>query len=391
MICGLFFLYLSFIGYRNLLQPLWRVKLNKFLEIFKPGRHIASDGSAVEFSDADVADIAAGYNPDIHEAPIVVGHPKTNSPAFGWVKGLLFDSGNKILKAIPAQLNADFVEAVKSGAYKKISASIYTKDAPNNPTPGHYYLRHVGLLGAQPPAIKGLRAVEFAESEPTVEVELDFAETELAYNDKGIARLFRNLKNFLIGKFSQEEADGIIPEYALEEIAGGAEQVLHKEDKAATKADFTEGLAAPVAEELQADPETTKALQAAEAKAAELEAKLAKAQADKLAADNKEFCEACIKEGRLLPAMKKDVLSFMDNLAGQELEFSEGKTPLADFKELIKKLPQVVNFSELTPVEESPKPKSAYEIAAKAAQYQSQEAEKGRTIHFSEAVRAVCE
>ena len=33
---------------------------------------------------------------------------------------------------------------------------------PNNPTPGRYYLKHVGFLGAIQPAVDGLRPVEFS-------------------------------------------------------------------------------------------------------------------------------------------------------------------------------------------------------------------------------------
>ncbi len=50
---------------------------------------------------------------------------------------------------------------VKAGRFKSRSASFYHPDNPNNPKPGVYYLRHVGFLGAQPPAVKGLKAVEF--------------------------------------------------------------------------------------------------------------------------------------------------------------------------------------------------------------------------------------
>ncbi|MFS2072756.1 hypothetical protein ACEN9D_28795 [Pseudomonas sp. CT11-2] len=39
--------------------------------------------------------------------------------------------------------------------------------------PGVYYLRHVGFLGAQPPAVKGLRPIELAEGEPGV---IEFSE-----------------------------------------------------------------------------------------------------------------------------------------------------------------------------------------------------------------------
>ena len=69
---------------------------------------------------------------------------------------------------------------VRAGRFKKVSASFYTPDSPHNPVPGVYYLRHVGFLGAQPPAVKGLAPVpvNFAEGD-TEEgcVSFDFAES----------------------------------------------------------------------------------------------------------------------------------------------------------------------------------------------------------------------
>lgn len=44
-----------------------------------------------------------------------------------------------------------------------------------------YYLRHVGFLGAEPPAIKGLQPIEFSESDKAddaVTLTLDFSETQ---------------------------------------------------------------------------------------------------------------------------------------------------------------------------------------------------------------------
>ena len=57
---------------------------------------------------------------------------------------------------------------VAAGAFKKISASFYSPSSPQNPVPGVYYLRHVGFLGAQPPAVKGLRNPAFADGEDGV-------------------------------------------------------------------------------------------------------------------------------------------------------------------------------------------------------------------------------
>ena len=60
------------------------------------------------------------------------------------------------------------------GLYKKVSASFYSPDSKINPEPGKWSLRHVALLGAQPPAIKGLKGFAYEESPDGV---LDFAVT----------------------------------------------------------------------------------------------------------------------------------------------------------------------------------------------------------------------
>ena len=76
--------------------------------------------------------------------------------------GLSFADG--VLLADPAQVDPAFAELVNDGKFKKVSACFYEADAPANPKPGSLYLRHVGFLGAQPPAIKGLKSVSFAAS-----------------------------------------------------------------------------------------------------------------------------------------------------------------------------------------------------------------------------------
>ena len=146
----------------------------KPLHIFRAGRHTASCGTALDFDENALQRAVAAYDPAVHEAPIVAGHPKDNGPAFGWIKGLSFADGN--LHATPHQVNPDFEQLVKAGSYKKISASFYSPDAPTNPVPGAWYLRHVGFLGAQPPAIKGLDAIGFAGTEAGVVL---FSDAEL--------------------------------------------------------------------------------------------------------------------------------------------------------------------------------------------------------------------
>lgn len=135
----------------------------KQIEIFRAGRHTDTRGVAHQFTPADLQAIAAGYAPARHEAPLVVGHPHTDAPAWGWVKALRA-VGDRLI-AIPDQVQAAFAEAVQSGAYKKVSAAFYAPGDAHNPTPGQWHLRHVGFLGAQPPAVKGLAGPAFAEGD----------------------------------------------------------------------------------------------------------------------------------------------------------------------------------------------------------------------------------
>lgn len=145
------------------------------IHLFVPGQHTSMAGDDLRFGEADLQAAAAAYDPAKHEAPLVIGHPKQDAPAYGWVQSLQFaDDG---LTAIPHQINPDFAELHESGAFKKVSASFYHPNAKANPVPGVYYLRHIGFLGAQPPAIKGLRDPQFSENESADDfITIEFSE-----------------------------------------------------------------------------------------------------------------------------------------------------------------------------------------------------------------------
>ena len=119
-----------------------------------------------EIKISQLAQAVTAYDPNLHEAPAVIGHPKDNAPAYAWVKGLSLEGDT--LKAELAQIDPEFSEMVQAGRFKKVSASFYLEDSPHNPKPGKLYLRHVGFLGAMPPAVKGLRNPEFSEDEKGV-------------------------------------------------------------------------------------------------------------------------------------------------------------------------------------------------------------------------------
>lgn len=134
------------------------------VEIFRPGTYKAMNGVEYTFSPEETQAIAEAFDPAIGPAPVVVGHPKHDAPAYAWASEVFMDDG--ILKARLTDVDPAFAEIVKAGRYKRISAKFFVPDASNNPAPGQYYLRHIGFLGAAAPAVKGLKSVEFvAEDE----------------------------------------------------------------------------------------------------------------------------------------------------------------------------------------------------------------------------------
>ncbi len=131
------------------------------IEIFKAGTRKDANGKEVTLTIEDLQQAVQSYNVEFHEAPAVIGHPQHNHPAYAWVKRLELDGD--ILKAEFDQIDPEFAEMVDKGRFKKVSASFYLANSQANPKQGSLYLRHVGFLGAMPPAVKGLRNPEFAE------------------------------------------------------------------------------------------------------------------------------------------------------------------------------------------------------------------------------------
>lgn len=123
-----------------------------WIAIFKGGPQRDSRGR-MRNGDELIDKAIAVFDPAYHEPPLVAGHPKDNAPAFGWVAGLK-KAGN-VLYAKFKDVVPEFARAVKDGLYKKRSAAFYPDGR----------LRHVGFLGAAPPAIKGLADLKFEEGQ----------------------------------------------------------------------------------------------------------------------------------------------------------------------------------------------------------------------------------
>lgn len=326
----------------------------KPIEIFRPGNHTATNGKRLEFSEDMMAASAAAYDPGLHEAPIVVGHPKSDAPAYGWISGVSYAEGS--MTAQPHQVNPDFAEQVRSGAFKKVSASFYPPNSESNPVPGVYYLRHVGFLGAQPPALKGLKQVNFADGDADI-VTIEFGE----YEDRTVARMFRRLREFILAKHGQEDADNTLPGYEIDLLA---EEAGKNDDPAYAEPDPAPiNLPNPTDEDEDMDKDA--AARAAELEQREDALKQREAQfAEQAAAAHRaridEFVSGLVDAGKVPPLRKAAMVAFMETLQDGDdsvIEFAEAgedgkavtvkKSQLQLFKDMAAAMPAIVSFGEV--------------------------------------------
>jgi hypothetical protein len=154
----------------------------QWFEIFRAGDY----GPKGRFSASDLDSIVRNYQPSFHEAPLCVGHPKDNLPAYGWVEALRREGDTLLCKS--KQVDPQFEEMVEQGRFKKRSAGFYV-------TPKGHMLRHVAFLGAQPPDVKGLQDVKFEDSDRKV-TEIAFEEEMVDANEKSF---LDQLKAFFAG------------------------------------------------------------------------------------------------------------------------------------------------------------------------------------------------
>ncbi|WP_338416684.1 peptidase [uncultured Sphaerotilus sp.] len=310
------------------------------LEIFRAGRHVAMSGESIAFSDDDIAASVAAYDPDLHEAPLVVGHPKHDLPAYGVVRSLSV-SGSSI-EATPDHVDPAFAEMVNAKRFSKISASFYAPDSPSNPVPGVYYLRHVGFLGAQPPAVKGLRTPSFADGETGV---VEFSE----WDDINVASLLRSLRDWMLSKFGSADADKALPGYLIQSVEQNAQLEAIASTTDTTTPAFAEDTPTMTADQISA-------LQAENARLKADADALRRSQAElrrtALHTENVAFAEQLGSEGRLAAAHQPVIVAALDALASGDtpIEFGEGeaKKPLATaVREVLTKLPQSVEFGEV--------------------------------------------
>jgi hypothetical protein len=335
-----------------------------WLEIFKTGRHTDSAGQTRDWTADDLATIARQYDPAHHEAPIVLGHPAHDAPAYGWIEALKVE-GDRLL-AKPKQLAEELTQWVRDGKYKKVSIALYPD----------LTLRHLGFLGAQPPAVKGLAQAAFGERADWIHMD--------DWQQGTVQGMFRRLREWLIEHAGIPAADRVLPGYEIDALApapavdagdagpgdtpeADTSQLALAEKGETEMREFLEKLRALIhrAEAAAPDPPpagfseadvqareqaaVAKALTEAEGKAAR-DRRVAEAKGKVLA-----FVEAGVQAGTFLPAWREaGVPAVIEQalLVETPLQFADGqpaKNPGEILLGFFENLPKIVPLGEHAP------------------------------------------
>ncbi|MBW7997517.1 MAG: hypothetical protein FVQ81_13265 [Candidatus Glassbacteria bacterium] len=353
-----------------------------WFEIFKTGTHTDSAGVTREWEESDLKQIVDNFDPE-QSAPVVIGHPKNDDPAWGWVDKLKIESG-KLLASF-RDLVPEFVEAVKQGRYRKVSVRFFPTDNDG------WELRHVGFLGAAAPAVKGLTPIAFEEREG--DVVLEYALDE--YEAQTLRDLFRGLREWIIDRFSLETANDVLPDWQIETLHPPAKPDYNQPegDKSMGDPITQEKLAEAVSKAVKeaTDLANDEGVKKEKAMQAEIENLRLENRRDKLTS----FVEAQVKGGKLPPkASEAGIVEFMLGLDdAAEVEFAEGeehkKTPLAWFREFIESMSESKLFGELAGREGDPGPAEGEEGEKIVTEYIAAQKEQGKDVSYTDAVRHV--
>lgn len=338
------------------------------IRIFAPGTHRSAAGESLAFSAEDVAAIADGYDPKLHQAPLVRGHPAHDAPALGWVE--------RLAVAEDGQLSAEFGDVAPeikadlgAGRFRFVSSAFYRPGDAANPTPGKWYLRHVGVLGAMPPSVKGLGRAAFAD-DGSAAVSVEFGErprlladalTRIGWAFTAIAAGMRGQRERVIEAQGVEEADKTAPSYQIEQLTEAAVELrsLARDAGDARPALFADPDTTTTDTTTEEDTVTEAELQAENARLKAENERLAKADAKRAAdtahAANVAFCEGLVKDARLPQGQAATVVALLDHLGPVKPEAAvtfadaggQAIQPDAALKALLGGLAPKVAFGEL--------------------------------------------
>ena len=279
------------------------------VEIFATGTH-----NGMSFAEKDLHEMVEsfttltqkeGYRPVLklgHEDTQKYFGQKKGAPNLGIVDKIWVEAGK--IKANFENVPDAVVDMIRNGRYNAVSIEMFPKLTAEGMTFSNV-LTAVALLGAELPAVKGLKDLAASLFDE--------------YDDERVILTFGEVA--MPATYSKEQ---------LDEIVSAAVAKASDELKAEFEAKVTE-LEGKVTAAEEAKATAEDALRTFEADARTREAEL--------------MVETAIKEGKLLPKQKDMAMAFA--MAPATLKFGdEEKTSSVAFKEFIDSLPAQVDFSE---------------------------------------------
>lgn len=276
-----------------------------WIDVFRTGKHTDMKGDTREFTQADLEAMVAKYNEQSeHEAPLVIGHPATDAPAYGWVQRLRVVGDH--MQAFVDQVSEKVKDAVRAGMFKKVSIALYQDGL----------LRHVGLLGANPPAIKGLAPVQFAANSDFKE----FSEIDFTFVEGEMKSMFAEFMDMIRGLVTKQAKPNQEEDMDLKELESKF-NVLEGQ--------FKEQGLKYIALETQFG-EVQKENAALKTQISDMEKKhtadLAAIRTDGIVGEFRAFADGLAKEGKILPAEIDSLVEEYKGLITSEstMQFAEG-------------------------------------------------------------------
>lgn len=289
------------------------------VEIFSVGKHRGS--SVINITESDLDEMVNSFNElgtkEGFRPVLKLGHEdaqkyfgqRKGAPNLGFVEKI-WKEGSKILANFSNVPDA-LVELIKQRRYNAVSIEMFPKTEFGGQS-FQNVLTAVALLGAELPAVKGLK-----ELAATLFTEAD----DLEFTGEFIK--LTHLEEDNMATFSQEQVDDLI-----------AAAVNKARDE--VKAEFSEQISELTEKVTAAEKDRDEAANTLQA----FEEKSRTAQAESLVDD-------AIKDGKILPAQKDEILAFALSLTGS-VKFGDNEKSAADtFKSFIAGLPKQVDLSEV--------------------------------------------
>lgn len=316
----------------------------QWIEVFAAGTHVDSNGRRHDLDTDFIEKVVRNFEPPVHEPPAVIGHPREDAPAYGWVSEVR--RNGDVLEARFADVDKEFERMTSEGKFKKRSASFYL-DASAVRGGRVPCLRHVGFLGAQPPAVKGLRPIHFSDDGATT-FEISFGENVM--DEKQVKDLSERM--------SESAFDGFMAKLKSTFGFGETEKTTTSFSEADVRrivAEATGELGTTFTGKLSALEAENKQMRAA------VESQVGKTTRTEIVS----FCDS-LGAAKLPPAIrnagvvefmetlaalpsdteKVTVVSFSDDGKGNRTETKSEKTPLAWFQNFLSGLGPFIQFGE---------------------------------------------